>query len=536
MRRFWQKKGYSFLVMVLLFCGFLVSSILAVYGCSYSYYSQRDYSHIAIVTDNVFLHIFLFAILCALAWGIDWILCNKMSFVMQERVASSVLMLALIWILIVGYVYVRDNPYYPSGDQLNVTAAAYYNLQGDFRMLQQGGYIGLYEQQKGFMFLYEILFFIWGAFCYDKAELFHVLFAVLTLWMGVCFIKTYSRRTIYRIVYCFLIMTCSPLIIFLPYIYGDIPAVCFSMIMFWAISAYGKTMKRRYVVLAILAASLALLCRMNTWIVLIALGIGLIMLAIQKWNYKPLIVAACIILAVAGVEKTINVMYEYRSGYESGIGIPSILWVAMGLQETDGLPGIYNRYQQTVFEESGFNREIASQVGKEYILNRLNEFGEDVPMALDFFKRKIQSQWLEPLFESLYSTNSFKQEQLPVEWINELYYGDFHDVVWKISNYYQSVVFLAMLAFVVARFVLIKREENDSTQWIPLIAIVGGFLFSLIWESQCRYCFPYYVYMLLFVPEGILRVGDFVAFVVRNLSKNNDKQQTNYKQHLKKVS
>lgn len=43
-----------------------------------------------------------------------------------------------------------------------------------------------------------------------------------------------------------------------------------------------------------------------------------------------------ILLTAALSVKAVDVIYEVRSGYPSGVGIPSILWVAMGLQETEG--------------------------------------------------------------------------------------------------------------------------------------------------------------------------------------------------------
>lgn len=46
-----------------------------------------------------------------------------------------------------------------------------------------------------------------------------------------------------------------------------------------------------------------------------------------------------ILLTAALSVKAVDVIYEVRSGYPSGVGIPSILWVAMGLQETEGRAG-----------------------------------------------------------------------------------------------------------------------------------------------------------------------------------------------------
>ena len=39
--------------------------------------------------------------------------------------------------------------------------------------------------------------------------------------------------------------------------------------------------------------------------------------------------------------------------------------------------------------------------------------------------------------------------------------------------------------------------------WILLIAIVGGFLFSIIWEAMSRYVLPYAVYTIPLAAIGM---------------------------------
>ena len=68
------------------------------------------------------------------------------------------------------------------------------------------------------------------------------------------------------------------------------------------------------------------------------------------------------------------------------------------------------------------------------------------------------------------------------------------------ANRYQTIVYLGFLCFLPAFW---KRKKENPSIWIPLITIVGGFLFSVIWETQCRYVLPYYVFMLMYVPEGL---------------------------------
>ncbi len=518
-----------------------VTAFLAYEGVRYSYYSSMNYAEsIFEVKDSTLFHLLFFAVLCA-AVTVFWRVLERMES-WQEKLSLAMLVLAGVWIAVIGFCYVGQHPYTPNGDQLRVAAAAAYAMDGNFLMFVNGGYIGMYEQQKGLVFFYEILFRIFGQFRYDIVAKIHVLLSVVTLIAGYGFLKQVSKKAIFRILYCGMMMFCMPFLLYLPYVYGDLPSICFTMILFWALAAYGNTYnhadrnhqaggrsywqegRKRYVVIAAVAAALALLLRMNTWIVLIAVAIGLVLLALEKKTVRPLIAALCILLAAWGSVKTVDAFYEYRSGCESGVGIPAILWIAMGLQETEGNPGVYNYYQQGVFTEQNLDREAASAVGRTYIKERLREMAGNPGYAKHFFLKKAKMQWTEPLFESLYATENF-EENVPVpRWAGSLYYGRLHDVVWKAANYYQSIVYLAVFALVLGGLISQKFRFEDCAAWIPLIAVVGGFLFSILWENQCRYVLPYYVYLVMYASLGMGRIAEAAGGIGRGTTGKPEEQ------------
>ena len=239
----------------------------------------------------------------------------------------------------------------------------------------------------------------------------------------------------------------------------------------------------------------------------------MLLLSLEKKTFRPILAALCVVLVAQGAVKGVDKMYEYRSGYESGVGIPYILWIAMGLQETDGNPGIYNRYQQSVFGDCDFNQEAAEKIGKEYIAARLEELKENPAYARYFFTTKIKMQWTEPLFQGLYETHSFKEDTVIPKFYESLYYGEIHDTVWMFANYYQSVVYISLFVFVSMSFK--KSKTVGIVGWIPLIAVLGGFLFSIIWENKCRYVMPYYVYIILYAPVGIVFIADCMRKLIR---------------------
>lgn len=501
----------------------LMSGFLAYQGMVCSYYTPKYKSEMMFLKkDFPVVHIGLFLLAIAVITRVCKILDKVPE--KREKICRGVLLLACIWISVIGYLYIREHPYYPSGDQINTTAGAAYARDGNYLMFQKGGYIGLYEQQKGFLFLYEIFFTLFGDFNYGMAAKFHLGFYIITLLAGFGFLKIVAKKPIYRILYCLMMMFCIPYMIYLPYVYGDLPSVCFSMVLFWALAAYEQSGRKRYLPIAAVAGVLALMVRMNSWIILIAVGIGMILLALKRFSLRPILAALCIVLAAAGSIRAISAMYEYRSGYESGVGIPSILWVAMGLQETNELPGVYNRYQQSVFEQNGFDREVSTEIGKRYIAERLQEMWDNPEYTRKFFLEKVKSQWEEPFFGSMFSTMSFDDEVEIPKWADELYCGVTHDVIWFAANCYQSVIYFACFAFaLVSLFRKWNMLSENCAGWIPLIAVVGGFLFCFIWENKSRYMMPYYMFLILYAPMGL---GTIAGMANEMIDKHFRKQGT----------
>ena len=518
---------YHLMLGILFFCAIPILLVLSYWACRYSYYETTDYSiRNVLVSDSAWKHILVFLLAAAAVYGMDKFLTRR-NRITQERICLWVLLATCVAAFLLGVFYVRSNPYYPVGDQIGATAFAAYSREGNYIMLSPGGYVGMYQQQKGLGFLYEILFTVCGNFNYTAAKILHVVWWMIAILSGYGFLKWNADRAVFRIIYCLLMLGCTPFLLYLPYIYGDIMSISFCLCLFWALTVYEHTGRKRYLVLAAFVAALALLARKNTWIVLIGVGIYALLLCLKKENWRFLLAGAIILLAASLAVKAVDVMYEYRSGYPDGIGIPSILWIAMGMQETDGMAGVYNRYQQSVFEDNDFQPEPSAEIGKEYIRNRLKEFRENPSYAVDFYKNKLEDQWIEPLFSSLKATETFEPGAELPSGITDLYYGRLHDVVWKLANYYQSVVYLAGLALALTAFGMWwKREKVPAAFYLPLIAIVGGFLFSIIWEAQCRYVFPYYVFLILYVPGGLYAAGQIPGKIRKQLKKDNTVEQT----------
>ncbi len=492
-------KLYGISMGILFACALLIGLFLAYYSACYSFYSSTDYERpIYLIQDNMWFHLPVFAAVCLLS-----LLLNKLfERLGNHRRQAEYVFLGLCCVLyvVLCLIWVSELPYYPSGDQLKATAAAHYNLSGNFIMFKETGYIGKFPYQKGLTFLYEILFRLFGDFCYPVAARLHIILGVVTMIFGYLFVEETSWHGICKVLYPPLLLLCMPFLILTPYTYGDLPSVCFCTVLFWGLLRFARTGAMRYAVLNCVMAVFSLLMRVHTWIVLIALLIGMVLTALQKRKILPVLAGLLVIVSAVTSVKLLDYSYALRSGYEATPGAPMILTLAMGLQENRNGPGTYNDYQTTTMSEADWNYDLAREIAGENLRENLDHFASDHAYARWFFKTKVLMQWIEPSFETLISTYSFDDERPVPDWIDRVYCGDLHDPLMRFANSYQSLVYLG---FVLSLPVLWRRRKESAAGYIPLIAIVGGFLFSIIWETQCRYVLPYYLFMLLYVPEGI---------------------------------
>ena len=402
--------------------------------------------------------------------------------------------------------WVSAVPYKMDGDQLIVWYNAVLASQNEFPMYTHGGQMYIYPQQQGLSFLYELLFRITGSTSHRMIGYLNASLAPFTLFFGYQCVKECFRR---KTAVCFLpfMMLCLPYIIYSPYVYGDIPSICFSFILLWAILRAVNQGRYRYYVVACMIAAVALMCRMNMWIFFIGAVIGLVYFALQRWSLKPIILGVCIVLCASIGMSSIKQFNSYRSGEPVSEGMPAILWVAMGLQFSEWGAGYYNHYSKGVYQQAGFDKEIAAEIGRQEVKERIDIFLSDPYQRTLFFDAKMRLQWLDPLFESIKFTGLFEEQaEEPGEFIVWIYQGEGYNVLSRFCADMMAAVYFFALFGVVSRFF----EKRLILQDIPLIVFVGGFLFSIVWEAKARYMLPYYVLLLMYAANGVVWMSEII--------------------------
>ena len=411
-------------------------------------------------------------------------------------------------------------PYEMEGDQAIVWTAAALALEDNFVMYSHGGQMFIYPQQQGLAFLYEMLFRLTGSTNPQMIGYVNAALAPITLFFGYqCVKECAGKKTAVRFLP--LMMLCLPYIIYSPYVYGDIPSICYSFVLFWGILKFMKTTQYRYVMVACLAASLGLVSRKNIWIFFVGLLIGMAYHTLQKKNIKPIVVAVCIVLSASLSMTGIKQWNSVRSGYPVSSGMPTVLWLAMGLQYSEYGAGHYNNYSKHIYQQVDCDGEEAAAIGLQEVKRRIKTFLQYPDQCGMFFKEKMRSQWVKPLFDSVKSTGTLSSEHpdelSPI--VFEIYQGQGQKVLKQFCSMMMSIVYFFSLVGVVLRYFKKRPIAED----IPLIVFVGGFFFSIVWEAKARYMFPYFVLLHMYAAYGMTDVSEFLETTLVTLKGKKEK-------------
>jgi len=450
----------------------------------------------------------LMALLCSLLVGT--LLETLFSKYTKAESIVVTIIAAIFWGISIWWV--SKVPYVIDGDQAVIWQNAVLNMQGDFSMFAKGGQMFIYPQQQGLSFLYELLFRITKSTSFRMIGYCNASLAPVTLIFGydctkMCFGKSVAVRFLP------LLFLCLPYIIYAPYVYGDIPSIALTFVLLWAILKQAQSHKKRYCLLACVVAALALLCRMNVWIVLIGIGIGLSYHCLYKKSLKPLILAVAIVLSASLSMTALKAWNASRANEPVSKGMPSVLWMAMGLQYSEYGAGYYNDYSKRIFEQVGYDNALASSVARTEIKERMYVFLSDRYQARLFFNQKMEMQWLDGLFESTKFTGTFGDLE-PSDlsaFVASIYHGELQQAIKRFSECMLCIVYVFACVGIIVKFIKeVKNKQGEKEasllKEIPLIIFVGGFLFSIMWEAKARYMLPYYVLLHMYAAFGLTQV------------------------------
>ncbi len=390
-------------------------------------------------------------------------------------------------------------------------------MKGHYGTMTPPGYMSYNPHQFSLLLVIQILFRLFGVGNYQAFQYMNALCMPLLFYSGYKLLQLICGKWEVYIYYILLFLGCMPLFLYIPYVYGEITSITFTMVLMWQVVRYCKSGRKTCFIWGTIAAVAACVMRMNSLIVLVAAGIVLIVYAVRAAKPQAVVWLLVMTVSVFAVDGCIRAYYEKVSGQEVLDGIPYISYVLMGLEDGARGPGWYNEHNYTELKKHNFDTKQTALDNKEDVRARLREFWDDKAYGVDFFRRKILSQWNSPAYNSLYETRKFDCEKDELPGIVRQIYDERRDAVEDYMNRYQFLLYFCA-AFLSATAFAHRKREGSLENRILLIAIIGGFLFSIIWEAMSRYVLPYMVYMIPLAAMGVRRLREILERIAGRLA------------------
>lgn len=477
--------------------------------CGLTYYSAKYtiFENAVDTRDNAWLNLLVLAIITTASVLLHKIIRNNHLQTVRQHILRwkpYIIGIISLYVYLISFVWVSNCHVAPGGDGSPLCHVAHRMITGNYVDMIGPGYMVIFPHQFSLLSVIHLIFNLFGVWHYEVFQHMNAFCMPLLFYSGYKILQLICAEAEVIIYYVLFFLGCLPLFLYVPFVYGEIISITFTMVLIWQVIRYCETNKKSSFLWGTVAIVLACIVRKNSLIVLVAVGIVLMIHAIKKANPLGMVWLLVMVLAVSGADQLIHSYYEKISGIEVAGGVPYISWIRMGLQDNWTGPGWFDNSSIETFAEQGYNTEQTILVERDRLKNILNDMWKDKAYSIDFFRRKILSQWNSPEYSSLYETRQFNCDlgELPT-FVRRIYY-DKEQVILAYMNRYQFVLYFYVAISAIALFAD-RKKRYCLVKHLLYVAIIGGFLFSALWEASSRYVMPYVVYMIPLAAMGICR-------------------------------
>ena len=516
-------------VILIIFLGILVALTIlsAFYTCSIKGNDWVKYR-----TDYPLVHIALFVVVSVIIGGMFSAARKQKRKRIKPGITKRIqpIVLLAFFLLLLSWVLVTQEK--PRADMEICLAVAKQILNGDFSAFQPGmniylppyqGYMVAYPFQLGFVLLCALISSVCGSANFLIIQIINAICVVLTVYYLYRITCVYQDSTASRLLTLLFTIVFLPLSLSLPIVYGNLIGLLLSIIAFYNQLFYLKERKLRFAFASIVCIAVAVLIKTNELILLTAMAVLYLLDSIEHRSLKSLILLVSIFAGYFASKALLVAVFEASTGIAVSKGVPMIAYVAMGLQNSGSAPGWYNNYTLDIFFQNGMNAAATAEESIRSIQLSMRGFSSDVPYMAQFFARKISSQWADPSFQCfwMYESNSALHTLSPfvqsccngsvAKWLHN-----------GILNYFQTFIYLGACCYTVLCWKSIQIQEL-----LFPICLIGGVLFSLIWEAQAQYTMPFFILLIPLAAKGIVALANRIADVIEKRENSKIERKAN---------
>ncbi len=440
---------------------------------------------------------------------------------------KALLFVTILWIFAAGVFVAFFGRTVPAADAMAVYSMAESAASGEFLFVSGAeSYLSYYPQQIGMITAYILPIKIWnllstGIPAYHMIKILNIFLACATVLFQYYTLKKllFGKEKENTVCCIYLILTglSLPFILYTSFLYGEIPSIAaISASMFFLIciihdeNNIGKTKLIIFSALFVLFTALSVFLRKNSLIYVIALSIVLVIEWIKRKKLLyPLLLIAAVVCSL-GILPAVLKIYETAVGRTVLPGVTALSYFAMGMQEAERGCGWYNGFNFLTYESSGLDTDLANEISRNAIIERLNFFRENPAYAAKFYLQKYASQWADGTYASRQATwaelggrSSFMQS---------LYTGSLGKAFTIFCDVHQSLIYIGAFLYYLKNIIASKKSADATSFFLHLgfIYVFGGFLFHMLWEANSRYIFPYSIFLIPYAAAGL---SHFVSLI-----------------------
>lgn len=399
----------------------------------------------------------------------------------------------------------------PNSDAMHVSDIVNEFLSGDYSQLSEiGSYLFNCPHQLGYVAAEQFISYFVGAdnyFVYELINLVSILVALLLI--NRIATETFENIIVTEIttILCFGMIY---LYIYSTYFYGDIWSLAPELASIYFVIKYIKNEYVRYPIFAGLSIGLACILKSNCQIALIAECIVLVLYLLRNFSYKDykmctrtMLAVICIVVISIGMKSTLEYGYKKAAGLDSmPKGIPNACYIAMGLHENGFYSGWYDNSNWNFYSDNNYDWDAADAAAKKDIANTLSSWAKRPWHGAKVLLQKSISMWADPTCGSLHELEfTGRHSDDRSGFVMSLTYGTGRTVASWIMNVWQTIVYLG--TFIYCLFAFKHRKEVKLYQILPLLFILGGIMFLMIWEANSRATVRYMNVMVIYAAFGI---------------------------------
>ncbi|MCQ2514221.1 MAG: glycosyltransferase family 39 protein [Ruminococcus sp.] len=429
------------------------------------------------------------------------------------KVNMKYLEIALVaYTFVLGLIWVMSVSSIPAADSQNIFETATNATKGIYTSFIDGAnfynkdfyagnsYFKFYPFQLGFVFICEMIYRIFGTATAQPLEVINAI-CVAVAYLGLAKISRLLFKKLSIEFFTILLLAgCFQPMLFSTFAYGNIMGMCFAVWSVYFLIKYFQTSKYKLLIPCGILLVIATLAKYNNMIYLVAFVIVLIIHTVSNKKWQSLVFALILCIATTGASNLIIMSYESRANVKLPSGVSQVLYLNIGLSDSYMAPGWYSKSGVDTYINSSFDTEKANAMAWQDINTKLNRMSGDSAYTIDFFGKKILSQWNEPTFESIW-VSKVKGHYYSLNGIGTSMYnaslGQFFELFF---NYYIQILYIAFSVGVYCMF--LNKKSNTQTVILPLV-ILGGFGYHLLFEGKSQYILTYIPLLTPFAAYGI---------------------------------